>query len=93
MPKSPERKRAPIGRGAFLDDDTTGNPTQKSSNVNKTVKSGLINLGPSDYSKEEIAVLRKTSFINGREYVPFMSVDMKERFAYPVQFRYVVICC
>lgn len=30
---------------------------------------------------------RKTSFINGREYVPFMSVDMKEKFAYPVPYR------
>lgn len=29
------------------------------------------------YSKDEIEVLRRTSLINGREYVPFMSVDLK----------------
>ncbi|XP_078098502.1 calpain-7 [Mustelus asterias] len=38
------------------------------------------------YSSEEIEVLRKTSKINGIEYVPFMSVDLKERFAFPMPF-------
>ncbi|XP_039593575.1 calpain-7 [Polypterus senegalus] len=38
------------------------------------------------YTSEEIEVLRKTSKINGIEYVPFMSVDLKERFAFPVPF-------
>ncbi|XP_051576823.1 calpain-7-like isoform X2 [Myxocyprinus asiaticus] len=38
------------------------------------------------YMPEEIEVLRKTSKINGIEYVPFMSVDLRERFAFPVPF-------
>ncbi|ESP01924.1 hypothetical protein LOTGIDRAFT_138889 [Lottia gigantea] len=44
------------------------------------------NSGSGGYTKDEIAVLRNTSFINGREYVPFMDVDTKDRFALPVTF-------
>ena len=34
---------------------------------------------------------RTTSIINGREYVPFMTVDVRERFAYPVTFTWVTV--
>nr|CAB3227605.1 calpain-7-like [Phallusia mammillata] len=38
------------------------------------------------YTKEEIAVLRFTSLINGKEYLPFMQADLQERFAFRVPF-------
>ncbi len=38
------------------------------------------------YSDEEKNVLARTSLINGREYVPFLSVDLREKFAFPVPF-------
>ncbi|VBB31938.1 unnamed protein product [Acanthocheilonema viteae] len=37
-------------------------------------------------TKSELTVLAATSNVNGRQYVPFLDVDLKERFAYPVPF-------
>ena len=42
--------------------------------------------GSHSYTEEEKKVLRITSTINGREYVPFMSGDLQERFAYSLPF-------
>ena len=42
--------------------------------------------GGGQYSEEEKRVLRETSTINGREYVPFMSVDLRETFAYKLPY-------
>ena len=40
----------------------------------------------SSYTMEEKKVLEKTSLINSRIYVPFMSVDTKERFNFPIPY-------
>lgn len=38
------------------------------------------------YSMEEKKVLEKTSLINSRIYVPFMEMDAKEKFNFPIPF-------
>ena len=53
---------------------------------NPTVNPSENHKSNSGYSEEEKKVLAVTSMINGREYVPFMSVDLKERFAFPVPY-------
>src|SRR5690606_2457403 len=47
----------------------------------------LLVIGQSSYTKHELSVLRFTSIINGRTYVPFLSIDLKERFAYTSVFN------
>lgn len=42
--------------------------------------------GPSAYSAEELKVLEHGSRINKLVVVPFMNIDLKERFIYPIPF-------
>lgn len=42
--------------------------------------------GSNTYTDEEKRVLLSTSRINEREYVPFMSIDLKEKFQYAIPF-------
>lgn len=87
----------PLGFGAFSSSDDDDNSGSGSSNRSRATAPALqtsqnpstsqtVNVGPGSYTKEEIAVLRNTSDINGRVYVPFLSVDFKEKFAFPVPF-------
>ncbi|PIO26929.1 hypothetical protein AB205_0008640, partial [Aquarana catesbeiana] len=78
-PKSsqPARPYLPLGQDFSLNDKSSSvkpNLTQSSEPARQR------------YTSEEIEVLRKTSKINGIEYVPFMSVDLKERFAFPMPY-------
>lgn len=78
----------PLGFGAFTEGDDDGEGSQGSrSNVSRArSQKAMVNVGQSGYTKEEIDVLRSTSDINGRVYVPFLSFDVKEKFAFPVPY-------
>ena len=58
-------------------------PPSESPGISASTSSGR---GAGGYTEEEKKVLSTTSMINGREYVPFMSVDLKEKFAFPMPF-------
>ncbi|MEE6466241.1 hypothetical protein FKM82_006881 [Ascaphus truei] len=74
-PNQPARTFFPLGPDFTLNDKA------------QPVRHMQINDPPRQrYTAEEREVLRKTSKINGIEYVPFMSVDLRERFAFPVPF-------
>lgn len=83
----------PLGFGAFTEgsdeEDSylgTKSTVTRARSQKGTPAPSVVNVGQAGYTKEEIDVLRKTSDINGRTYVPFLSVDMKEKFGYPVPF-------
>ncbi|XP_057659108.1 calpain-7-like [Diorhabda carinulata] len=49
-------------------------------------KANFLTATDGGYTDEEKLVLLHTSRINGRDYVPFMSVDLSERFQYSIPF-------
>ncbi|KAB7494544.1 Calpain-7 [Armadillidium nasatum] len=75
---SPNRVIPPLGIGNL----SSPKPERKAGTQGK----GLQLVGKASYTREELEVLRRTSIINKREYVPFMSVDLKEKFAFSLPF-------
>ncbi|KAL1494017.1 hypothetical protein ABEB36_009690 [Hypothenemus hampei] len=74
-----------------LENITNQRPTTSTSLIHKPAlhrgtSAHLQVTGQDTYTNEEKAVLLHTSKINGRDYVPFMSVDLKERFQYSIPF-------
>ncbi|XP_042232051.1 calpain-7-like isoform X2 [Homarus americanus] len=79
---SPTRAIPPLGIGNLVNSrpQAVGRPIVAN-------KSGLQLSGKSEYTKEEIDVLRRTSNVNGQDYVPFLAIDLKEKFAFSIPFN------
>jgi calpain-7 len=58
-------------------------------NIPQNPSGSSISTSNERFGKEEIAVLRRGSFINNREYVPFFpEIDSKEKFFFPIPFTH-----
>lgn len=64
----------------------TTNVAQKPKEFHRGSSAHLKVSGQDTYTEEEKLVLLHTSKINRRDYVPFMSVDLSERFQYSIPF-------
>ncbi|KAK8750520.1 hypothetical protein OTU49_014879 [Cherax quadricarinatus] len=78
---SPTRIIPPLGIGNLVN-----SKPQAQARPNVVNKVGLQLSGKSEYTKEELDVLKRTSNINGRNYVPFLAIDLKEKFAFSLPF-------
>ncbi|CAL4159522.1 unnamed protein product, partial [Meganyctiphanes norvegica] len=77
---SPTRILPPLGIGNLV------NARPQHPQGKAVGRSGLQLSGQSSYTKEELDVLKRTSIVNKCSYVPFMAVDLKEKFAYSLPF-------
>ena len=62
----PKNIARPLGNLSLLDDEAGGGKDRRGGGG-----------GGSGYSEEEIKVLKSTSTVNGRDYVPFISADLR----------------
>ncbi|CAG0915683.1 unnamed protein product [Notodromas monacha] len=61
-------------------------PDVQPQHVSVATRSVAMNKSDQFYSDDEISVLKHGSRINKRDYLPFMSIDLRERFAFPLPF-------
>ncbi|XP_064455329.1 calpain-7-like isoform X2 [Ornithodoros turicata] len=86
--RSPPSRPCPHHRTGRLGTTAEDNYTKASSAAGDNPSEKKLFISGSDgYTKEEIHVLRVTSVINGREYVPFMATDRQDRFAFKLPFN------
>lgn len=71
-------------------DERKSSPTNANNHLRQNLHRGtsahLQVTGNDTYTEEEKKVLLTTSKINKHDYVPFMSIDLKERFQYSIPF-------
>ncbi|CAG0886383.1 unnamed protein product [Darwinula stevensoni] len=89
-PTKPQRIIPPLGIGNIsLEGPKTNKnffPFLEEQSLHRGSSQHLQLSGSDAYTQEELEVIRKTSCINNREYVPFMFYDLKEKFSLPMPF-------
>ena len=70
-----------------MEDDKDENDDDADVVINKDFTSNDVNANAPLFTKDELAVLKRGSYINGREYFPFISqLDLKDKFFFTIPF-------
>jgi len=54
--------------------------------VDKNQQNSTINTNNTDLTPQELEILRISSYVNNQKYLPWLNMDMYERFSYPNLF-------
>ncbi|XP_018570813.1 calpain-7-like [Anoplophora glabripennis] len=83
---NPSTPTSPSTPPNIIQQKPTTNVSQKPKELHRGSSAHLKVSGQDTYTEEEKLVLLHTSKINRRDYVPFMNVDLSERFQYSIPF-------